>query len=148
MKKKIFVLLVIFLLTSMCFAQKIDGTWQINTSQVADGFMGRYLFTDSTFEYRINGYDGLNSIRRLFGTYKIQNDKIFFIVEGIVMIVGNRMIRDKISTLNDDWGLKSDKFVINKLNPVIKESATFKFYKEYIEIDNRKYYKTENDEDS
>jgi len=98
---------------------------------------------DKTFEYSINGYDGLNPISTLGGTYSIKNGKIFFTVIYIKKVVGGQLCRSKTSTINDSWSFEGGKISIVKLNPAIKAVAIIEINANYLMIDKQKFYKVD-----
>ena len=131
------------------FSQKLQGLWQIGTPDLSDAYLGNYTFSDSTFMYNINGYDGLNPIRSLGGTYIIKSDTIYFTVKYIKKIIGGQLCRSHIYTSNDSWEMYSDTIHTEKLVPPICATSFIKFLKtkdnDVLLLDGRQYYKIKED---
>jgi hypothetical protein len=142
--KRVFIsAFVFFIATQFSFSQIPNGFWQEKTQNVSDAYLGGYHFTGKTFEYTINGYDGLNPISALGGEYTIKNGKIFFIVTYIKKVVGGQLCRSETNTLNDSWSIEGGKMSIVKLSPVIKAVAIIEINGSYLIIDKQKFYKVE-----
>lgn len=142
--KKVFISAVVFFIaTQFSFSQISNGFWQEKTQNVSNAYLGGYHFTGKTFEYTINGYDGLNPITAFGGEYAIKNGKIFFSVTYIKKAVGGQLCRSETSTLNDSWSIEGSKISIVKLNPSIKAIANIKIGDNYLIIDKQKFYKVE-----
>lgn len=143
--KIIFFILAILISGPSSLNQKLNGMWQEKTISAGDGYLGRYIFSDSTFEYHVNSYDELNSIRTIGGYYSIQKNKIIFKIHYIDKFDENNMKiwKSFTATINDTWSIDFDssKLIRMKLNPIIEESAVFLMLsKDCIEVDGKKYY--------
>ena len=91
--KRVFISAVVFFIaTQFSFSQISNGFWQEKTQNVSDAYLGGYHFTDKTFEYTINGYDGLNPITAFGGEYAIKNGKIFFSVTEVSNITLSKFL--------------------------------------------------------
>lgn len=145
MKRAFISAFVFFIAMQFSFSQIPNGFWQEKTQNVSDAYLGGYHFTGKTFEYTINGYDGLNPITALGGEYAIKNGKIFFTVTYIKKVVGGQLCRSETSTLNDSWSIEGGKMSIVKLNPTIKAIANIEISDNYLMIDKQKFYKVEAD---
>jgi hypothetical protein len=139
--KSIVLISIFVLLSTLSYAQKLSGRWQIQTSVISDAYLGNYLFTDSTFEYIIDGYDGLNPIQVLGGTYFIKSDTLFFTVKYIKKQVGGKLERSEIYSDNDSWALEGGKIETEILSPPIHAAATIKRQNNVLWIDERKFFK-------
>lgn len=141
MKKAFVFVFVYFFVMQFCYCQISKGFWQEKTSNVSDAYLGGYYFTDSTFEYTINGYDGLNPINALGGKYTIKNNVIYFTVEYIKKTIGGTLCRSMTTTLNDTWSIEGGKLTTTKLKSAVKATAKIELFKDYIIIDKQKFYK-------
>jgi len=142
--KRIFISTFVFLLiTQFSFSQIQNGFWQEKTPNVSDAHLGGYHFLNKTFEYTINGYDGLNPISALGGYYTINNGRIYFTVTYIKKNIGGKLCRGETSTLNDSWSIEGGKISIEKINPVIKTTANIEINYNYLMIDKQKFYKVD-----
>jgi len=142
--KRVFIsAFVFFIAMQFSFSQIPNGFWQEKTQTVSDAYLGGYHFTGKTFEYTINGYDGLNPITALGGEYTIKNGKIIFTVIYVKKVVGGQLCRSETSTQNDSWSMEGGKISIVKLNPTIKAIANIEISDNYLMIDKQKFYKVE-----
>ena len=142
--KQIFIFtFVLIIATQFSFSQIRSGFWQEKTSSVSDAYLGGYNFTDTTFEYTINGYDGLNPITAFGGKYLIKKGKIFFTVTYIRKNIGGQLCRSLTSTLNDSWSIEGGKITVVKLNSVVTANANIEIFNDYLVIDKQKFYKIE-----
>ena len=146
MKTTIYILFLLAL-CNICFSQNFSGRWQTQTSEISDAYLGNYLFSKSTFEYTINGYDGLNSIQALGGNYYTHSDTIYFTVTYIKQSVGGTLERSEIYTQNDSWAFEGATIKTVNLTPTVHTVATFKLQDNVLWIDERKFCKlnTENE---
>ena len=119
------------------------GFWQEKTSSISDAHLGGYNFTNTTFEYTVNGYDGLNPISAFGGKYIIKNGKIFFTVTYLKKYTGGQLCRSQTSTLNDSWAIEGGKITMVKLKPAISANASIEVSNDCLVIDRQKYYKTD-----
>lgn len=141
MKTILMTVLMFSIATQYGFSQIQSGFWQGKTPDITDAYLGGYNFTDSTFEYTINGYDGLNPITAFGGTYHIKDGKILFAVTYIKKIIGGQLCRSLTSTLNDSWSIEDGMIIIEKLNPVVNANATIEILMDYLLIDKKEFYK-------
>ena len=146
MKTIIYILLLI-VSCNLCFSQKLSGRWQTQTPEISDAYLNNYFFTDTTFEYHISEYDGLNPINALGGKYLIKLDTIYFTVTYIKKRVGGQLERSEIYTENDSWAFEGgiDKSI--NLMPPIHATATFKLQDSVLWLDEMRFCKlnTENE---
>jgi len=145
--KPIIFILFFTISCDFCFSQMFLGRWQTQTSEISSAYLGNYLFTSSTFEYTISGYDGLNPIQALGGTYFVKSDTIFFTVRYIKKQVGGQLERSEIYTQNDSWAFEGGKIETVTLTPPVHAVATIKRKDNVLWIDERKFCKlnTENE---
>lgn len=141
MKTKLLNLFMLLMLAQMGTAQIPNGFWQEKTQNVSDAYLGGYRFTNSEFEYSINGYDGLNPISAFGGKYVVQNGKIIFTVTYMKKIIGGQLCRSETSTLNDSWAIEGGKVMSLKLDKAVKAVAKINIFTDYIQIDNQKYFR-------
>ena len=143
MTNKLFLLLIILLSAQNAISQILEGFWQEDNNLIAAGYLGGYTFSKDTFKYSINEFDGLNPIRTIGGFYSIKNGIITFCAT--YMQKNNECIglhRDELGSISDNWTWgKFGKLVTIKLVPKVKASATFKKEKDFIKIDDKKYYR-------
>lgn len=125
----------------------IKGTWQLGTNEVSSASYDTYTFIQNNkFEFTPSGYNGLNRIIKITGTYKIEDNLILFKVLIIMELVGGKIERSMTTTLSDSWAIDGGKLITKKVN-VAEQKATFNFCKpeddnqNCIEIDNRRYFK-------
>ena len=148
--KSIILISFFILFAILCHAQKLSGRWQTQTSEIFDTYLGNYLFTDSTFKYTIDGYDGLNPIQALGGIYIIKFDTIFFTVKYIKKLVGGKLVRSEECTDNDSWAFEGGNIETVNLVPYVHAIATFKLRNDTLWLDERRFcklnVKADNDE--
>ncbi|MBC7523035.1 MAG: hypothetical protein H7239_01140 [Flavobacterium sp.] len=136
-----------FCQTSVEEKNAIKGTWQVGTNEVSSAYHDTYAFIENNkFEFTPTGYNGLNRIIKISGTYKIEDNQIIFNVQTITELIGGKIERSMITTLSDSWAIDGGKLVTKKVNGT-KQKATFNFCKSEdgkqncFEIDNRRYFK-------
>jgi len=146
--KPIILILLFMVFDNLCQAKKLSGRWQTQTAEISDTYLGNYLFNDSIFNYTINGYDGLNPIQVLGGTYFIKSDTIFFTVKYIKNMIGGKLERSEIYTQNDSWAFEGGTIETVNLTPPVHTVATFKLQNDILLIDERKFCKLNVKDDS
>lgn len=145
MKRFLIYVFFITLATQFSFSQIKNGFWQEKTANISDAYLGGYNFTNTTFEYSINGYDGLNPITAFGGKYTIKKNKIFFTITYMKKNIGGRLCRSETYTLNDSWSIEGGKTTVIQLNPVINSNANIEMLDDCLVIDRQKFYKVETD---
>jgi hypothetical protein len=136
-----------FCQTSVKEKNAIKGTWQVGTNEVSSTNHDTYTFIENNkFEFKPTGYNGLNRIVKISGTYKIEDNEIIFNIQTVTELIGGKIERSMITTLSDSWAIDGGKLVSKKVNGT-EQKATFNFCESEddnqncIEIDNRRYFK-------
>ena len=89
MKSLLISLLIFIFLSTNCISGNLVGIWQKSTSEISSGYLDSYLFfSDGTFRFNTNQYDGLRRVLSIGGKYKIENEKIIFIIEYTIEVIG------------------------------------------------------------
>jgi heat shock protein HslJ len=143
----LFISICSFCQTSVEEKSQLQGTWQEVNSEVSSNYHDTYtFFQNNKFEFTPTGYNGLNRIIKISGTYKIEENQIKFNVQKITELVGGKIERSRITTLSNSWAIDGGKLVTKKVNE-IEQIATFNFCKtkdanpNCFEIDNNRYFK-------
>jgi hypothetical protein len=125
----------------------ISGTWQERTNEVSSIYHDTYTFLpNNKFEFKPTGYNGLNRIIKITGTYKIEENQILFKIQSVTELVGGKIQRSMVTTLSDSWEIDGGKLVTKNVN-IIEQNANFNFCKtnndklNCIEIDDKTYFK-------
>lgn len=148
--KKIFLILLLNATITYCQAisQKIlIGAWQEKTNEISSTYLGTYqFFPDGKFKYNTNGYDGLQRVLSIKGSYKLDEDTLFLKVESTVEEIGGIIQRSEINTLNDSWEIdnakvKEVKQPENNYQRIIIETCGDQNNNKCLILDKRKYYK-------
>ncbi|WP_321439183.1 hypothetical protein [uncultured Bacteroides sp.] len=147
MKRIICTLALVIYSLYIAKAQNLVGVWQENTPEVAATYINSYsFFSDGTFHYNTNGFNGLNRILTIGGKYKTENNNLDFHVEYTIELVGGTLERSMTETLSDSWSIIDGKIEKIPLRNKLIEKVSFIGIsniddKEYIIIDKIRYYK-------
>jgi hypothetical protein len=126
----------------------IIGIWQSGTNEISSGYLDTYKFYgNNKFEFKPTGYNGLNRIIKIAGTYKIDDGKITFYINSITELIGDKIERSTTSTQSDSWAIENGKLITRKIKSK-EQTAIFEFCKLdeksiCFQIDNRMFYKLE-----
>jgi len=149
--KNILVFILITFCTQLVNSQSLIGIWQAETPKLSSAYLNTYqFFSDSSFKFNTNQYDDLRRIISIGGKYQIMNKIIIFTVSYTNEVVGGKIERSSLSTLNDSWAIEGGEIVkIPIKSKVIEEADLIIGKKEnnisVIFIDKRKYYKVGTD---
>ncbi len=150
MKTKTFLFFLLIALTSSIKAQTILGVWQFGSSEINAGYFDTYqFFPDSTFKFNTNQNDGLRRILIIGGKYQVKKNKLYFIVNYTIEVVGGKPKRSEIMSGSDSWSLEGGEIKTFQLKNPMRQSADLEFIskentKELL-IDKRKFFKVDND---
>jgi hypothetical protein len=143
MKRVIFTVLL-GLSLNLCSAQiRIVGLWQAEQATVASIYHDIYYFLgNGKFIFKPDGYDGLNRVIGIYGSYSVRNDTLILLPEYTEEIINGYPIRSEITTLADTWQITGGKVKKIPIKKRIIQTAVIKeFGKDCILIDSRKFYK-------
>ena len=156
MRKHLTLNLVILLLLSSLpvFSQKtgnfktenLIGTWQAESNEISSTYLDTYVFSKNEFTFKPTGYNGLNRIVEIKGSYKLIENKIIFHVNFITEIIGGKIERSMITTLSDSWAIDGGKLVTKKTKSDAQTAILESCEPECLIIDKRKFYKINDDE--
>ena len=122
----------------------IVGLWQSNTVEVTSAYLDSYRFyANHKFEFVPTGYNGLNRIIKIVGTYQILENEIKFHVQSLIEVAGGSIERSTTATWSDSWSIDGGKLITKKIKSNI-QIASLEFCNEAnhcISIDKRIYYK-------
>ncbi|MFI5195999.1 MAG: hypothetical protein ACHQD8_02825 [Chitinophagales bacterium] len=126
----------------------IIGKWQMESTEIADGYYYTYSFLrGNIFVFGNDENEGLNRIISLSGTYYLKKDTlIIYVKEEHDLVGGTPQMSEKLA--GSGWEIKGGKIVTKDL-PVIKQyylpikPCTEKDGKKCIEINSMSYYKLE-----
>ena len=149
--KKLFIIITLLLsIDILCQTinkqEEIDivGFWQSDSNEVTSDYHDSYMFyANSKFEFIPSGYNGLNRIIKIIGTYKLADNEIKFQVQSVIELDGGSIERSSITTLSDTWSIDGGKLVTKKIKSKL-QTASFEFCrdnKKSISIDKRNFYK-------
>lgn len=149
--KKLILLLLIIIKCNCIHAQSLVGLWQLNTSEVTSGYFDTYqFFSNGTFRFNSNQYDALRRVITIGGKYKVQKNKLTFLVEYTMEKVGGAFKIGDISSGSDSWSITGGQI---KRLPLLKTITQYASIEtdikdqgaDIIKINKAKYYKVDND---
>ncbi len=131
---------------------EIIGVWQINSSLVTSTLQANFqFFKTGKFVFNINGYDDLNPIYNISGSYKIERGILYLKIQQFRELVGFKIAESSPAFQFGSFVLEGGKivtvkqtdttFVEHEINVVNNPKASAKC----ITIDNTKYYKLSSD---
>ena len=147
-------LFVIFLLfTIMSFGQQLSngdilGKWQMESTEMADGYYYTYSFLrGNVFVFGNDENEGLNRIISITGTYYLKTDTLTIYVKGEYDLAGGTPELSE-KKAGSGWEIKGGKIVTKDLPEVKKYDLEIKPCKDKdnkkcIEINGMSYYKFE-----
>ena len=126
----------------------IMGKWQMESTEVADGYYYTYSFLrGNVFIFGNDENEGLNRIISLTGSYYLKKDTlIIYVKQEYDLVGGTPQMSEKLA--GSGWEIKGGKIVTKDL-PVIKEyylpvkPCAEKDGKKCMEINSMSYYKLE-----
>ena len=126
----------------------IMGKWQMESTEVADGYYYTYSFLrGNIFVFGNDENEGLNRIISLTGTYYLKKDTlIIYVKQEYDLVGGTPQMSEKLA--GSGWEIKGGKIVTKDL-PVIKQyylpikPCAEKDGKKCLEINSMSYYKLE-----
>jgi hypothetical protein len=148
MMKKNIILAFLSMFIFKSKAQDLIGIWQEKTIEVSSGYLGTYqFFSDNSFKYNTNQYDGLRRVISIGGEYKVNNDTIILDVRYSLELFGGNISRSEINTENNSWTIDNADMRKNILNKSIRLYVILKKTEKenVIILDEQKYYKIDVD---
>lgn len=149
--KKLTLLLLIIIKCSCINAQSLVGIWQLNTPEVSSGYLDTYqFFSNGTFRFNSSQYNALRRVITIGGKYKVQKDKVTFLVEYTMEKVGGVFKVGDVSSGSDSWSITGGQI---KRVPLLKTLTQYASIEtgikdkevDVIKINKAKYYKVDND---
>ena len=146
---KIIFLLSSFIICDLLFGQaynKLNGKWQAESASLTSMNFDTYQFNDKgKFQFKPNGYNGLNRVISINGSYSIKGDTLYFTPEYTNEITGGNFVRSESTTLSDTWEIVNGQDVKKTILKKSKQSATIKFKSDLksFTLDERMFFKVE-----
>ncbi len=128
--------------------KEIMGKWQMESTEMADGFYYTYSFLrGNVFVFGNDENEGLNRIISLTGTYYLKKDTlIIYVKQEYDLVGGTPQMSEKLA--GSGWEITGGKIMLKDL-PIVKEyylpikRCPVKDHKKCIEINSMSYYKFE-----
>jgi hypothetical protein len=127
---------------------EIMGKWQMESTEMADGFYYTYSFLrGNTFVFGNDENEGLNRIISITGTYYLRKDSLIIYVKSEYDLVGGTPQMSE-KTAGSGWEIKGGK-IQEKEIPIVKQYAlpvkkcADRDGKKCLEINSMSYYKFE-----
>ncbi len=146
---KIIFLLSSFIICNLLFGQaynKLNGKWQAESATITSMNFDTYQFDDKgKFQFKPNGYNGLNRVISIIGSYIVKGDTLYFIPEYTNEITGGNFIRSESTTLSDTWEIVKGQVIKKPILKKSKQSATIKLSSDLksFTLDERIFFKIE-----
>lgn len=145
--KKIIFVICYCTLVHFAFGQvknKLLGQWQANMPEVTSMYHDTYHFySNGKFDFKPDGYNGLNRIININGIFKIKGDTLFLTPEFTEEVFGGSLCRSESTTLSDTWEIVGGRQLKVPTKKKTKQSAIIKMSPDNktFTLDDRKFFK-------
>jgi hypothetical protein len=131
---------------------EIIGVWQVKSNTISSTLFANFqFFKTGKFIYNVNGYDDLNPVYNVSGSFKVEKTILYLKIEQFKQLIGFKIVES-------NPGFQFGSFVLDggKLVTVKQSNSSFteydlevgkdlKSHSKYILIDNEKYFKLTSD---